>query len=183
MGEEEAYQDVNETGSMIFCQFEGRPALPPKVAFIHPPKDGRKRLEKFILVPLIVVEVILNYYTLQGYLVGDSDVPVAIYMVYQVWLCLVLGWNRGSSGEVTKVRKHIDGWVYAMKKSKKRVVTKSERERSLEEVFVLVASFLQNKMRKLKGGAGRDPRDGRARGDRRPSRRCRVLAPSYGSQR
>ena len=47
--------------------------------------------------------------------------------------------GEGSSGEVTKVRKHIDGWVYAMKKSKKRVVTKSERERSLEEVFVLVA--------------------------------------------
>lgn len=49
----------------------------------------------------------------------------------------VLG--EGSSGEVTKVRKHIDGWVYAMKKSKKRVVTKAERERALQEVFVLVA--------------------------------------------
>ena len=49
----------------------------------------------------------------------------------------VLG--EGSSGEVSKVRKHIDGWVYAMKKSKKRVVTKAERERALQEVFVLVA--------------------------------------------
>lgn len=47
--------------------------------------------------------------------------------------------GEGSSGEVHKVRKLIDGWVYAMKKSKKRVVTKSERERALEEVFVLVA--------------------------------------------
>ena len=49
----------------------------------------------------------------------------------------VLG--EGSSGEVTKVRKHIDGWVYAMKKSKKRLFTKSERECALQEVFVLVA--------------------------------------------
>lgn len=49
------------------------------------------------------------------------------------------GLGEGSSGEVAKVRKHIDGWVYAMKKSKKRVVTKAERERALQEVFVLVA--------------------------------------------
>ena len=34
-------QDVNETGSMILCQFEGRPALPPKVAFIQPPKNEK----------------------------------------------------------------------------------------------------------------------------------------------
>ena len=39
-------QDVNETGSMILCQFEGRPALPPKVAFIQPPKNGSKTARK-----------------------------------------------------------------------------------------------------------------------------------------
>ena len=39
-------QDVNETGSMNFCQFEGRPALPPKVAFIQPPKNGSKTARK-----------------------------------------------------------------------------------------------------------------------------------------
>ena len=39
-------QDVNETGSMNLCQFEGRPALPPKVAFIQPPKNGSKTARK-----------------------------------------------------------------------------------------------------------------------------------------
>ena len=35
-------RDVNGTGSMNLCQFEGRPALPPKMAFIQPPKNGSK---------------------------------------------------------------------------------------------------------------------------------------------
>lgn len=39
-------QDVNETGSVNLCQFKGRHALPPKVAFIHPPNNGSKTAEK-----------------------------------------------------------------------------------------------------------------------------------------
>jgi hypothetical protein len=41
--------------------------------------------------------------------------------------------GNGSFGEVSKVRKRIDGWVYAMKRSK-RLVTASEQKEGLREV-------------------------------------------------
>ena len=45
----------------------------------------------------------------------------------------------GSYGTVTKVRKLIDGWMYAIKKSNVILCTENERKNALREVFALAA--------------------------------------------
>ena len=47
--------------------------------------------------------------------------------------------GQGSYGTVIKVRRLIDGWVYAIKKSERRLCTELELKNALREVFALAA--------------------------------------------